>query len=59
MRVKLSYILLQEKKRNIAHRVMGDSEVVDVGMLDCRDKASCLSYSLWLNDGEVWNNRGI
>ena len=59
MRVKLSYILLQGKEHDIYYLMMGDSEVVDVGMLDCRDKASCLSYSLWLNDGEVWNNRGI
>ena len=59
MRVKLSYILLQGKERNIVHRVLGDSEVVGVGMSNFRDKISCLSCSLWLNDGEAWDNKGI
>ena len=59
MRARLSYILLQGKERNIVHRVMGDSEVGDVGMSNFRDKTSCLSCSLWLNDGEAWGNRGI
>ena len=59
MRAKLSYIFLQGKELSIAHRVLGDIEVVDVGMLDFRDKTSCLSCSLWLNDGEAWGNRGI
>ena len=56
---KLSYILLQGKERNIAHWVLGDIEVVSVGMSNFRDKTSCLSCSLWLNDGEAWGNRGI
>ena len=59
MRSKLSYILLQGKERSIAHWVLGDVEVVGVGMLDFRDKTSCLSCSLWLNDGEARGNRGI
>ena len=48
MRSKLSHTFIQRKERNIAHWVLGDSEVVDVGMLDFRDKTSCLSCSLWL-----------
>ena len=56
---KLSYILLQGKERDISHWVMGNSEVVDFGMLDFRDKTSCLSCSLWLNDGVVCGNKGI
>jgi hypothetical protein len=48
-----------KKERNITYLVMRDIEIGAVEMSNCRDNTSCISCSLWLNDGETWGNRGI
>ena len=59
MKSKFSYTPLKEKERNITLWVMRGSEAIDLKISNFRSNISCFSCSLWLKDGEDWDNRGI